>query len=184
MAAAVGAEGRVLACEPKPLLAERYLPWNIAVNGFADRVQICPKAVGDRNDVTVHVTIREDDAGTSSLFRSLDAFERQAITVPMTTLDHLCADWRRLDLVKIDAEGAEALIWEGMQKTLKRFPQAVVVMELHQHRELKRSAELLRQIEQDGYSFRRINYEGEVGPVSSATILERPWEHWAVWMGK
>jgi len=52
----------------------------------------------------------------------------EAIPVPMTTLDRLCADWSRLDLVKIDAEGAESLVWDGMQQMLKRFPRAVVLV--------------------------------------------------------
>ncbi|GIW80409.1 MAG: hypothetical protein KatS3mg105_2216 [Gemmatales bacterium] len=184
MAAVCGAEGRVVACEPNPLLAENFLPWNIAVNGFADRIQIFPKAIGDRNDEAVDFTIHEGDLGTSSLVPFADSAGGKAITVPMTTLDHPCADWSRLDLVKIDAEGAESLVWQGMQETLKRFPQAVVVMELHQQRELERSAELLRGIERDGYSLRAINYDGEIIAVDSATVLEQPGEHWAGWIVK
>jgi FkbM family methyltransferase len=53
---------------------------------------------------------------------------REAIPVPMTTLDRLCADWSRVDPVKIDAEGAESLVWDGMQQMLKRFPHAVVLV--------------------------------------------------------
>jgi hypothetical protein len=34
MAGACGPEGRVAACEPNPLLAETYLPQNLALNGF------------------------------------------------------------------------------------------------------------------------------------------------------
>jgi hypothetical protein len=46
--------------------------------------------------------------------------------------------------VKIDVEGAEALVWEGMQQTLHRFPQVAVAMDLPlgaqaQHRRLRHS---------------------------------------------
>ena len=63
----------------------------------------------------------------------LDA--RPTVAEAIELLDRLCADWPRLDLVKIDAEGAEALVWEGMQGTLHRFPHAAVVLELHLQRD-------------------------------------------------
>jgi hypothetical protein len=90
--------------------------------------------------------------------------------------------WPRLDLVKIDAEGAEALVWEGMQQTLRCFPHAVVVLELHLQRDPPQAASLLHQIERAGYALRTINYEGEVVPTEAATILAQPQEHWTLFL--
>ena len=102
--------------------------------------------------------------------------------MPAITLDRLCADWLRLDLVKIDAEGAESLIWEGMQKTLRRFPHAVFVMELHLRRDPPQTVSLLHQIERAGYLLRSINYDGEVVPTETAFIVANPQEHWTLWL--
>jgi hypothetical protein len=96
----------------------------------------------------------------------------------MTTLDRLCADWSRLDLVKIDAEGAESLVWDGMQQTLKRFPRVVVLVELHLQRDPPQTTSFLHQLERSGYSSRFVNYDGEIAATDAATILANPQEHW------
>ncbi|ADV62994.1 methyltransferase FkbM family [Isosphaera pallida ATCC 43644] len=182
MAAACGPEGRVVACEPNPVLAETYLPQNLALNGFQDRVEICPKAVGNLHDCTVDFVLHDGDFATSSLERWSYSHASSKVQVPAITLDRLCADWPRLDLVKIDAEGAEALVWEGMQRTLRRFPHAAVVLELHLQRDPPQTVGFLHEIERAGYPLRVITYEGEVVSADAATILARPQEHWILWL--
>jgi FkbM family methyltransferase len=184
MAGACGPEGRVVACEPNPLLAETYLPQNLALNGFYHGVEICPKVIGNLDDRTVDFVLHDGDFATSSLERWAYAHRCGTVHAPAITLDRLCADWPRLDLVKIDAEGAETLVWEGMQKTLRRFPHAVVVLELHLQRDPPQTVGFLHEIERAGYLLRSINYEGEVVPVDADTILSQPQEHWTLWLSK
>jgi FkbM family methyltransferase len=182
MAAACGAQGRVVACEPNPLLAGTYLPQNLALNGFYHGVEICPKVIGNRDDQTVDFVLHDGDFATSSLERWAYAHRAETVRVPAITLDRLCSDWPRLDLVKIDAEGAETLVWAGMQATLRRFPHAAVVLELHLQRDPPQTVGFLHQIERAGYQLRCINYEGEIVPTDSATILAQPREHWTLWL--
>ena len=104
MAAACGPEGRVVACEPNPLLAETYLPQNLSLNGFYHGVGVCPKVVGNLDDRTVDFVLHDGDFATSSLERWAYAHRCGTVQAPAITLDRLCADWPRLDLVKIDAE--------------------------------------------------------------------------------
>jgi FkbM family methyltransferase len=184
MAGACGSTGRVVACEPNPLLAETYLPQNLALNGFYQGVEVCPKVVGNLDDRTVDFVLHDGDFATSSLERWAYDHRSQTVKAQAITLDRLCTDWPRLDLVKIDAEGAEALVWEGMQKTLRRFPHAVVVMELHLQRDPPQTVGLLHQIERAGYLLRSINYEGEIVPVDADTILAQPQEHWTLHLQK
>jgi hypothetical protein len=132
----------------------------------------------------VEFVLHDDDFATSSLERWAYPHRAEAIPVPMATLDCLCADWPRLDLVKIDAEGAEALVWEGMQQTLRRFPHAAVVLELHLQRDPPQTVGFLHEIERAGYLLRSINYEGEIVPVEAAAILAQPQEHWTLWLQK
>jgi hypothetical protein len=86
--------------------------------------------------------------------------------------------------VKIDAEGAEALVWEGMKESLRRFPHAAVVLELHLQRDPPQTVGFLHEIERAGYPLRSINYEGEIAPADAATILAQPQEHWTLWLQK
>lgn len=182
LAGIVGPDGRVVACEPTPTLANAYLPRNLALNGFETTVEICAKAVTDADDRTVSFALKTDDFASSSLACWSAAGAAEVIQVPTITIDRLCADWHRLDLVKIDAEGAEALVWEGMQRTLRRFPQAIVVLELHLERDPPQTVGFLHEIERAGYPLRSINYEGEVAPVEADTILAQPQEHWTLWL--
>jgi len=183
MTAGCGSEGRVVACEPNPLLAETYLPQTLYLNGFRF-VEVCPKVIGNLDDQMVDFVLSEGDYATSSLERWAYTHRQQTIKAPMITLDRLCADWSRLDLIKIDAEGAEALVWEGMQQTLHRFPGAAVVLELHLQRDPPQTLSLLHQISHAGYSLRAINYEGDIVLTDPNTIFAQPQEHWTLWLQK
>jgi FkbM family methyltransferase len=182
MAAACGPQGRVAACEPNPLLAGTYLPQNLALNGFYHGVEICPKVVGDLDDQTVGFVLHAGDFATSSLERWAYAHREETIQVPAVTLDRLCADWPRLDLVKIDAEGAEGLVWQGMQGMLRRFPHVAVVMELHLQRDSPQTVGLLHEIERAGYRLQCVSYEGEKVSAGADTIFALPQDHWTLWL--
>lgn len=184
MALACGREGRVLACEPNPLLAETYLPGNLALNGCREQVEICQKVIGWRDQERLDFVLHHGDYATSSLKRWAYLHRAEAIQVPMATLDRLCAEWERLDLVKIDAEGAEALVWDGMQQTVKRFPQVAVLVELHFQRDPLQITSFLHHLEGSGYALRFVNYDGDVVPTDPATIVANPQEHWILWLQK
>jgi FkbM family methyltransferase len=182
MASNCGAQGRVAACEPNPLLAENYLPRNLALNGIYHGVEIVPKVVGDIDDQTVDFVLHEGDFATSSLERWAYDHRAGTVQVPATTIDHLCADWPRVDVIKIDAEGAESLVWSGLQTTLARFPNCVIVLELHLARDPSTTAELLADIERAGFPLRAISYDGQPTATSAAVILNQPDEHWTLWL--
>ena len=182
MAGLAGPEGRVVACEPIPSLTDVYLPRNLGLNGFEKIVDVCAKAVTDSDDRTVAFALKPDDFASSSLAKWSAAGATQSIQVPTITIDRICADWPRLDLIKIDAEGAEGLVWNGMQGTLQRFPQASVVLELHLIRDPPQIFSLLLQIEAAGYPLRAINYDGDIVETDRAAILAQPQEHWTLWI--
>jgi FkbM family methyltransferase len=184
MAAACERVGRVLACEPNPLLAEAYLPGNLALNGFRDRVEICQKVIGNSNAERVDFVLHHGDYATSSLERWAYPHRSENIQVPATTLDSALSAWERLDVVKIDAEGAEALVWEGMQETLRRFPAVAVAIELHLQRDPPQVTSFLHQLERDGFGLRYFNYDGDIAPTDPATVVANPHEHWMLWVQK
>jgi hypothetical protein len=143
-----------------------------------------PKVVGNLDDRTVDFVLHDGDFATSLLERWAYAHRCGTVQAPATTLDRLCADWPRLDLVKIDAEGAEALVWEGRQKTLHRFSHAAAVLELHLQRDPPQAVNLLHQVERAGHLLRAINYEGDIVPTDAATVLGQPQGRWTLWLRK
>jgi FkbM family methyltransferase len=126
-AAAVGAGGRVLACEPTPS-EQALLARNLAENAeLAGRITPIAAAVADtagRNvllagDAT-HAHIAPDGARTGA----------RAVT---TTIDALVAehDLPRLDFIKLDIEGMELAALQGATRSLERFSPKLAVCVYH-----------------------------------------------------
>ncbi|MBN2751648.1 MAG: FkbM family methyltransferase [Rhodospirillaceae bacterium] len=122
----VGARGRVIAIEPGAD-ALAALRGNLALN--PDR------------EVTLVAAALSDHVGTAILYHVGNGYDPQAFSllsdetasgeesVPLTTLDAVCADFgvERLDCVKMDAEGVEPLVLAGGRQTLERFHPAVIL---------------------------------------------------------
>ncbi len=111
----VGPEGRVFAFEPFPHTVE-LLKKNVLVNGF-ENVEIESKAVSNKTDFATLLT------GGSSLhnFISKKKFPQLTeIKVPTITVDEFLKNKNiNIDLIFIDAEGQEPLIFEGMKNTFQ-----------------------------------------------------------------
>ena len=111
----VGPTGKVFAFEPFPQTVE-LLKKNILVNGF-ENVTIESKAVSNKTDFATLLT------GGSSLhnFISKKKFPiHTEIKVPTITVDEFLKHKNiNIDLIFIDAEGQEPLIFEGMKNTLQ-----------------------------------------------------------------
>jgi FkbM family methyltransferase len=182
MAAAVGPNGRVLACEPNQALIDGFLSKNIEVNGFGKRIEICPKVICDRDVGEAEFVIHEGNAATSSLAQWAYDGPSKTVRVPTATIDALTADWPRVDLLKVDAEGADSLVWAGTAATRRRFPAVAIAMELHLQRDPPATAALLDRIVADGYALRSIDYQGAVVATEAAAILANPQEHWTLWL--
>lgn len=118
----VGRHGHVLAFEPDPR-ARHILQRNCERNG-ATQVHLLEHALGQRSGVTKFFL--SSQLGWSSQFPNDMALETiaQEIEVPVRALDDLVAeqcirlDARRFSFAKIDCEGAEPFVLQGMAKTL------------------------------------------------------------------
>ena len=111
----VGPDGKVFAFEPFPQTVE-LLKKNILISGF-ENVIIESKAVSNKTDFATLLT------GGSSLhnFISKKKFPQLTeIKVPTITVDEFLKHKNiNIDLILIDAEGQESLIFEGMKNTLQ-----------------------------------------------------------------
>lgn len=125
----VGPTGKVLAFEPfAPTVA--LLERSVWINGLSDITTIFPVALDAR--AGSHELFLGGTSGHHS-FYPLDGSEGLAadtVKVTTTTLDAAVGSRGRVDLIKIDAEGAELDVLEGARKTLKANPDLVLIVEL------------------------------------------------------
>ena len=169
----VGAAGRVHSFEPTPRI-RAILQDNIQINGLLEsgRVVIHPEAVSDRAG-TARFAVYAGNNGHNTLYP--DSREGTSIEVRTTTLDAALASESHVDVIKIDAEGAEPAIWAGMTSTLHRNPAVHIFMEFAPpllRRAGHEPAALLDRIRADGFTIERLAEEtGETIPGSRESLL-------------
>lgn len=126
----VGAEGHVHAFEPDPHNFE-LLRDNVEVNGYTGRVTLHMAALGERSGTaTFYGTTRH--RGNGSLIERLDQLgdnsaEVRTFDVEVTTIDALVVP--RVDVLKVDAEGAEPFVFRGARETIERSVQMTAIVE-------------------------------------------------------
>ncbi|MGE3174319.1 MAG: FkbM family methyltransferase [Planctomycetota bacterium] len=168
MAQAVGPTGAVVAFEPNPRLRELARA-SMLLNGFTARTVIAGQAACDRDGARVRFRVPERMPMNGRLLREGEqSTGRGEFEVSTVTLDTACRTLRRLDLVKIDVEGAEEQVWDGMQGLLDRHPGATVVLEFHGARD--GAERLLGKIERR-CRLRWIDYDGRPAPITAAELL-------------
>lgn len=117
-ATAMAGKGRVISFEPDP----RNLPTlrsNVKLNRFEHLIQIEPQALSDRECELDFWGAPENSWGGSLV--ELPTSESIAYKVSATTLDHYITSTNsgRVDVIKIDIEGAEPLALRGMRESLR-----------------------------------------------------------------
>jgi FkbM family methyltransferase len=128
-AAAVGAAGRVIALEPDPRMRDA-LEENVDLNGF---VQVATLAVAAAShEGRGRLAGYADSSANRGVSRLADANASGPVfDVRCATIDDLTADVRRVDLLKIDVEGAEYDVLRGMRDGLASSRYGAIVLELH-----------------------------------------------------
>jgi FkbM family methyltransferase len=120
----VGPQGQVLAFEPAPANCD-LIRKSVAENGV-DNVRLFPVAVSDRAG---EVAIDAGAGQSNSRIMELSAATEGRQIVRTVRIDDTLDDLERLDVVKIDIEGAEPLALRGMKDLLAAF-RPVIVLEL------------------------------------------------------
>ena len=114
---------QVFAIEPAPTTLS-LLRHNVRRHA---NVTVCPVAIGDA-DCHTYLFLDRNNAGNHQVFADSS---RRAVEVRQVTVDTLVRERRipRVDLIKIDIQGAEAAAFRGMQQTLAANPRAIIVVE-------------------------------------------------------
>lgn len=147
---AVGEKGKVIAFEPFPENVER-LQKNLDLNDMGKLVQVVQRAVMEKNSEVPFLTYERDSMGHIEDVRNAPDLLQGRINVEGETLDHFVfqAGNPPPDFLKIDVEGAEALVLQGATRLLADV-RPMMIIELH----TQEAAEEVWQImSPNGYSF-------------------------------
>ncbi|HID18118.1 TPA: FkbM family methyltransferase [Candidatus Bathyarchaeota archaeon] len=122
-AALIGKNGKVYAFEPEPL-SFSILTRNVKENNFNDRVILVKRAVSDK---TAKVKLFPLNKNLRSYVTLPSG---KTVDIETTTLDEFFEDknWK-VDVVKIDVDGAESLVFSGMKKIVEQNRNLKVFME-------------------------------------------------------
>lgn len=163
----VGPAGSVRAFEPSPTIFPR-LQANVRLNPKLN-VRVYQAAVTDRRGQVTFYSAPADRSGYSSL-RHLGGDVAGVATVAAVALDDLLAELPPTRLVKIDVEGAEWLVLQGMRRLLKRDrPYLICEIDDGFLRELGADADrVCRFLRDAGYDIYRIVERGALVPVAGA----------------
>ena len=165
--------GQLHSFEPTPR-SFALLKANLAANGIlsGDTIHLYQSAVTDRRGTEVFY-IDENDSAWNSLYAGTHLSSIQVATV---ALDDVFAPGATVDVLKMDAEGAEPFVWRGMRRVLTENPQIRIFTEFaptHLRRAGVEPTNFLEEITSAGFRVSRIeDYTGEAIPFDLAGLRE------------
>lgn len=178
LAHAVGLGGRVFAFEPVPANIE-FVRWNIETNWLMDIVRLEEAAASSANGTTTMAISEEWNSLGSITQQEIhiapghSAQGQRAIEVSTVRLDSYLPSDVNLDLVKIDVEGAEHLVFEGMTGlfTSSRVERvAFECMREHMGDAWPEFMNVLRAHETDGWTFAVPRADSTVTPLPVSAL--------------
>lgn len=170
MADLVGPSGHLLCLEPNPAPFD-FLQQSMAINGFTERSHLLMAAAGAvSRSGTLFVPQGEPKNGTlvaTDIAPQLTG--GLSMDVAIHRLDELWPADRQLDFLKIDAEGAEEDVIEGMWPLIERW-RPEMVLEFNPHR-CRAPAGLLQRLSAAYGSPRVVSSEGEAAAITTEQVL-------------
>jgi FkbM family methyltransferase len=164
----VGETGWVHAVEPNPPIAER-LRHSVSVNPGYQRTTVHQLALSD-HDGEAQLFVPASEPKNASLLA--DTSHGGAVSVPLRRLDSL-AGLERLDVIKIDVEGAEEALWRGMTGILDANRPLSIILEFAAERCVDPGAFIDDMLARN-FSISLIRDDGALEPLDKASLLALP----------
>jgi len=169
----VSATGRCVSIEPNPVICDS-LEASLAVNGFAQRSSVvrCAPTESKHSEVRVFIPHRSPkNAFIMSPAESVDWSKGRAVNIPSRPLDDVCAGMARVDLVRIDANGMEPAIYDGMKRLIERSKPDIVMR--FNSRRIADPAGFLAAIAVHYPDLRYLDLSGRLKPLSVTDLREK-----------
>lgn len=185
MADLVGPKGILVAVEPNAHVAPK-LRSSLALNGFAGRSRVVEAAAAASNEgsARLYATIAEPKNATIvSADFAADPALAKITDVPNWTPASVLREFRRVDFIKIDAEGAEESILAGLKPLLSEH-KPDLVLEFNSARYSDAPA-FLADLSQCYGDARHVAEDGSLARISRNEILTRhPGEDWLLYFSR
>lgn len=121
------------AFEPNPEMVRR-LTANIALNALEGRIVVHPIGLGKRSETLAFAEHRAGNFGASHFLKTGEqpGPGEEMLRLPIAAADAFLGalGLKRLDFIKIDVEGWEPPLFEGLRETIARF-RPVIAFEFH-----------------------------------------------------
>jgi len=151
-ASIVGENGKVYAIEPLPVNFE-ILNKNIKVNGYSDIVETHRMAISNKKDVLKFYVSDGFNLCTLDPYASKQhpGMFSKTMAVETTTLDDFLRDKPPVDFIRMDIEGYETKVIEGMTKTISQTRPLKLFIEFHHPRSFEEADWALKQLAKLGF---------------------------------
>jgi len=160
----VGDEGRVYAFEPDPV-AFSFLEKNVALNGSTNVVLEQKAASNEPGSLRLYLS--EENKGDHRIFETEE--KRKSVEIEAVALDdYFEGRESRIDFVKIDTQGAEAVIVDGMDRIIAGNQSIEVIIEFWPKAlsQFGRDSDaLLTKLDRAGFHFFSLGVWGKPSPL-------------------
>lgn len=180
-ASLVGSNGKVISFEANPETFET-LSWSVEINGFLDRVELVNKVILDTSKKTVFF-MRNRHRGNSSIGSPSEEMliygndEAKEIEIDSISIDEYFDEKIQIDVIKIDAEGSEPYIFQGMQRTLALNHQVKIICEFCPSQIIGAGADprkFLELLVDLGFTLKTIDFNSNTVEISIDELIELP----------
>jgi len=121
----VGNTGKVYAFEPDPKNFE-LLKKNVEINGFKN-IELIQKAVSNKTGI-IKLYLGDEDRATNRIYDAQLDDTKKSIEIKTISLDEYIKD-KKIDFIKIDVEGSELGVIEGMESIFQNNKQIKIITE-------------------------------------------------------
>ncbi len=166
----VGPSGHVFAAEPNPHMMG-LLQKSILLNGFGTRVVPIAHALSRNSGDTVTLHVPKDLPQNGSIMWNGNETSNPVV-IDTLSLDDLIGDGP-VDFIKIDVEGAEEAVWDGMTRIIARDRTLSIILEFTPNRYADPEG-FLERIRAGGFAIAQIDPQHGIRPTSVTELLEAP----------
>lgn len=170
----VGPQGDALAVEANPAMAD-LLEASLGMNGMRARSRVRRVALAERSGTTLPFLVHVHRGNSRLLLPGEDGAAlasdgHRLLEVPLETLDAQFPRGTRVDVMKVDIEGAELPFWAGARRVLTENPEIQVLMEVKGSRYAD-PAGYFEALRADGFVLRVLTKAGRIEDTSVEALV-------------